>query len=66
VTSPGPSFARRVGALELCALYRFLVKPRLGRMTDDQFKVLLRHLQVIVAILGLMAGVYHVADQNAP
>jgi hypothetical protein len=28
-----------------------------SRMTDDQFKVLLRHLQVIVAILGVMAGV---------
>jgi hypothetical protein len=26
-------------------------------MTDDQFKLLLRHLQVIIAILGLMAGV---------
>ena len=26
-------------------------------MTDHQFQLLLRHLQVIIAILGLMAGV---------
>jgi hypothetical protein len=26
-------------------------------MTDQQFQLLLRYLQVIVAILGLMAGV---------
>jgi hypothetical protein len=26
-------------------------------MTDEQFKLLLRHLQVIIAILGIMAGV---------
>ena len=26
-------------------------------MTDQQFQLLLRHLQVIIAILGLMAGV---------
>ena len=25
-------------------------------MTDDQFKLLLRHLQVIIAILGIIAG----------
>jgi hypothetical protein len=47
---------RRVGALELCARYRFS-SAETSRMTDDQFKVLLRHLQVIVAILGVMAGV---------
>jgi hypothetical protein len=26
-------------------------------VTDQQFQVLLRHLQVIIAILGLMTGV---------
>ena len=28
----------------------------MDRMTDDQFKLLLRHLQVIIAILGIIAG----------
>jgi hypothetical protein len=26
-------------------------------MTDQQFQIVLRHLQVMIAILGLMAGV---------
>jgi hypothetical protein len=26
-------------------------------MTDDQYKLLLRHLQIVIAILGLIAGV---------
>jgi hypothetical protein len=34
---------------------RFLA--RVAGMTDQQFQLILRHLQVIIAILGVMAGV---------
>jgi hypothetical protein len=39
------------------ALLPLTSQGREAEMTDQQFQLVLRHLQVMIAILGLMAGV---------
>jgi hypothetical protein len=37
--------------------YVLLIAKRESGMTDQQFKTIVAHLQVMIAILGVMAGV---------